>query len=88
MNQYQLQVTAQFRPEVLERVLRLTRHRGFRITQLDMTTQDAQLIINMAVESDRAIALLSRQLEKLLDVTLVQVQEPVLEEAQALKKIA
>lgn len=84
MNQYQLQVTAQFRPEVLERVLRLTRHRGFRVAQMDMTTQDANLVIKMLVESDRAVELLSRQLEKLLDVTLVQ----VLEEAQVLKKIA
>ncbi|ART82509.1 acetolactate synthase 2 small subunit [Oceanisphaera profunda] len=84
MNQYQLQVTAQFRPEVLERVLRLTRHRGFRVAQMDMTTQGANLVINMLVESERAVELLSRQLEKLLDVTLVQ----VLEEAQALKKIA
>ena len=84
MNQYQLQVTAQFRPEVLERVLRLTRHRGFRIAQMDMTTEDAQLVINMLVESDRAIELLSRQLEKLLDVTGVA----VLDQAQALKKIA
>ena len=84
MNQYQLQVIAQFRPEVLERVLRLTRHRGFRIAQMDMTTEDAQLVINMLVESDRAIELLSRQLEKLLDVTGVA----VLDQAQALKKIA
>ena len=84
MNQYQLQVIAQFRPGVLERVLRLTRHRGFRIAQMDMATEDAQLVINMLVESDRAIELLSRQLEKLLDVTVVE----VLDQAQALKKIA
>ena len=84
MNQYQLQVTAQFRPEVLERVLRLTRHRGFRVEQMDMTTQDSELIINLFVSSDRAVMLLSRQLEKLLDVTLVEVQESV----QPLKKIA
>lgn len=84
MSQYQLQVTAHFRPEVLERVLRLTRHRGFCIKHMDMSTQDAQLVINMLVESERAIELLSRQLEKLLDVTQVQVQEL----ACALKKIA
>ena len=84
MNQYQLQVTALFRPEVLERVLRLTRHRGFRVAQMDMNTQDSELVINMTVVSERAIILLSRQLEKLLDVTLVEIQESVL----ALKKIA
>ncbi|ART80452.1 acetolactate synthase 2 small subunit [Oceanisphaera avium] len=84
MNQYQLQVIAQFRPEVLERVLRLTRHRGFRIEKMDMTSQDSELVINLLVSSDRAVMLLSRQLEKLLDVTSVQVQESL----QALKKIA
>ena len=90
MNQYQLQVTAQFRPEVLERVLRLTRHRGFCIEQMDMTTDGASLVINMTVVSERAIELLSRQLEKLLDVTLVQVQaqEQMLDQAPALKKTA
>lgn len=82
MNQYQLRITALFRPEVLERVLRLTRHRGFRIAQMDMSTQDSELVINMRVQSERAVMLLSRQLEKLLDVTLVEVQES----ATALKK--
>ena len=76
MNQYQLQVAAQFRPEVLERVLRLTRHRGFRVDEMDMSTLNngLGLIINMMVTSDRPIVHLSRQLEKLMDVTLVQVQ--------------
>ena len=86
MNQYQLQIAAQFRPEVLERVLRLTRHRGFRVNEMEMSTLDngQSLMINMMVTSDRPITQLSRQLEKLMDVTLVQVQE--LE--QPLKKTA
>lgn len=77
MNQYQLQINAHFRPEVLERVLRLTRHRGFRADEMEMSTlhQAQGLMIKMRVSSDRPIAQLSRQLEKLLDVTLVQVQE-------------
>ncbi|WP_417618434.1 acetolactate synthase 2 small subunit [Oceanisphaera sp.] len=77
MNQYQLQIAAQFRPEVLERVLRMTRHRGFRVDEMEMSTLDngQSLMINMMVTSDRPITQLSRQLEKLMDVTLVQVQE-------------
>lgn len=76
MNQYQLQIAAQFRPEVLERVLRLTRHRGFRVDEMDMTTQGQTqgLLIKLAVSSDRPISQLSLQLEKLLDVTQVQAQ--------------
>lgn len=86
MNQYQLQIAAKFRPEVLERVLRLTRHRGFRVDEMDMSTQDSGqgLVINIRVFSDRPISQLSLQLEKLLDVTLVQ----VLDQEQALKKTA
>lgn len=77
MNQYQLQIAAQFRPEVLERVLRLTRHRGFRVDEMEMSTLNngQSLIIDLMVTSDRPIVHLSRQLEKLMDVTQVQVQE-------------
>ncbi|MGO1247476.1 MAG: acetolactate synthase 2 small subunit [Oceanisphaera sp.] len=86
MNPYQLQITAKFRPEVLERVLRLTRHRGFRVDDMKMSTQDngQYLVIQLNVFSDRPISQLSLQLEKLLDVTQVQ----VLDQEQALKKIA
>ncbi|MGO1617455.1 MAG: acetolactate synthase 2 small subunit [Oceanisphaera sp.] len=86
MNPYQLQITAKFRPEVLERVLRLTRHRGFRVNDMNMSTQDngQYLVIQLNVFSDRPISQLSLQLEKLLDVTQVQ----VLDQEQALKKIA
>lgn len=86
MKQYQLQIAAKFRPEVLERVLRLTRHRGFRVDDMQMSTQNSgqNLAISLSVFSDRPISQLSMQLEKLLDVTQVQ----VLGQAQALKKIA
>ena len=29
MNQHQLSIEARFRPEILERILRVVRHRGF-----------------------------------------------------------
>jgi acetolactate synthase regulatory subunit len=76
MNQHNVQIEAQFRPEVLERVLRLTRHRGFRVDDMEMSTSvDCKsLNIRVTVSSDRSIQLLSRQLEKLMDVTRVEAQ--------------
>ncbi|WP_110459065.1 acetolactate synthase 2 small subunit [Shewanella algidipiscicola] len=67
---YNLALTLVQQPEVLERVLRVVRHRGFKVTTLDMqlaangTTQ-----VDMVVESERALELLSHQLNKLIDVT-------------------
>ncbi|MBR9858192.1 MAG: acetolactate synthase 2 small subunit [Oceanisphaera sp.] len=76
MNQHNLQIETQFRPEVLERVLRLIRHRGFRVDDMEMSTSvDCKhLNIRVTVSSDRAIQLLSRQLEKLMDITRVEAQ--------------
>jgi acetolactate synthase II small subunit len=74
MNQHNLHIEAQFRPEVLERVLRVTRHRGFRVDDMEMSTSaDCQNVnIRVTVSSERPIQLLSRQLEKLMDVTRVE----------------
>jgi acetolactate synthase regulatory subunit len=76
MNQHNLQIETRFSPEVLERVLRLTRHRGFRVDDMEMSTSvDCKsLNIRVTVSSDRAIQLLSRQLEKLMDITRVEAQ--------------
>ncbi|WP_417763264.1 acetolactate synthase 2 small subunit [Shewanella sp.] len=74
---HQLDLTLEQRPEVLERVLRVVRHRGFRVCHMNMTAQENNsLQLHMAVDSERAIELLSRQLEKLLDVTHCVVSTP------------
>ncbi|MFQ6372452.1 acetolactate synthase 2 small subunit [Shewanella sp. YIC-542] len=66
---HHLVLTLEQRPEVLERVLRVTRHRGFRVCNMHMSEQDDQrLLLNIMVDSDKAIELLSRQLDKLMDV--------------------
>jgi acetolactate synthase II small subunit len=39
MMQHQLSIEARSRPEVLERVLRVVRHRGFRVCALNMAPQ-------------------------------------------------
>ena len=68
MNQYTFELTAQHRPEVLERVLRVIRLRGFTVTNMDMTLVESQVQLKITVKSDRTFDLLVNQLTKLPDV--------------------
>lgn len=68
MNQYTFELTAQYRPEVLERVLRVIRLRGFTVTNMDMALVDTQVRLKITVKSDRTFDLLVNQLAKLPDV--------------------
>ena len=68
MNQYTFKLTAQHRPEVLERVLRVIRLRGFTVTNMDMALVDTQVQLKITVKSDRTFNLLVNQLAKLPDV--------------------
>ena len=68
MNQYTFKLTAQYRPEVLERVLRVIRLRGFTVTNMDMALVDTQVQLKITVKSDRTFDLLVNQLAKLPDV--------------------
>ena len=66
--EHQIDLTAQHRPEVLERILRIARHRGFTVTQMDMQLIDDKVRLKFTVKSDRTLELLLSQLEKLPDV--------------------
>ena len=66
--EHQIDLTAQHRPEVLERILRVVRHRGFTATQMDMQLIDDKVRLKFTVKSDRTLELLVSQLEKLPDV--------------------
>ena len=66
--EHQIDLTAQHRPEVLERILRVVRHRGFTVTQMDMQLIDDKVRLKFTVKSDRTLELLLSQLEKLTDV--------------------
>ena len=68
MNQYTFDLIAQHRPEVLERVLRVIRLRGFTVTNMDMILVDTQVQLKITVKSDRTLDLLVNQLAKLPDV--------------------
>ena len=68
MNQYTFELTAQHRPEVLERILRVIRLRGFTVTNMDMALVETKVQIKITVKSDRTLDLLVNQLAKLPDV--------------------
>lgn len=70
---HSLVLTAAQRPEVMERILRVARHRGFKVTQMQMRINDDNVSLDMEVDSERAIELLTNQLTKLIDVTQCKV---------------
>ena len=68
MNQCTFDLIAQHRPEVLERVLRVIRLRGFTVTNMDMALVETKVQLKITVKSDRTFDLLVNQLAKLPDV--------------------
>ena len=70
--EHQIDLTAQHRPEVLERILRIARHRGFTVTQMDMQLIDDKVRLKFTVKSDRILDLLVSQLEKIYDVVEIK----------------
>ena len=58
MNQYTFELTVQHRPEVLERVLRVIRLRGFTVTNMEMALVETQVPLKITVKSDRTFDLL------------------------------
>ena len=75
MKEYQLTLQAQWRPEVLERILRVVRHRGFRLLQLEMNSSETQIELAFKVAGERPIGNLVSQLDKLFDVQQIDVQQ-------------
>ncbi|KAA1187965.1 MULTISPECIES: acetolactate synthase 2 small subunit [Photorhabdus] len=75
MMQHQLAIQARFCPEILERILRVTRHRGFQICSMNMDqTMDGDNVnIELIVASQRPVNLLFSQLTKLVDVAGVKI---------------
>ncbi|MDR3433463.1 MAG: acetolactate synthase 2 small subunit [Rouxiella aceris] len=78
MMQHNVSIQARFRPEVLERVLRVVRHRGFQVCAMNMSpmVNKDNINIELTVASQRSVDLLSAQLSKLMDVACVEIQQP------------
>lgn len=86
MMQHTLAIQAHARPEVLERILRVVRHRGFTVCVMNMHTDQHNtdaVHIQLTVASLRPVELLSSQLAKLIDVSSVTRQQPQFHQIQA-----
>ena len=57
MNQYTFDLITQHRPEVLERVLRVIRLRGFTVTNMDMALVDTLVHLKITVKSERSFGI-------------------------------
>ncbi|WP_428771912.1 acetolactate synthase 2 small subunit [Vibrio sp.] len=75
MERYLIDIKADDKPVLLERVLRVTRHRGFVIKQVAATQNHESKIasVEIIVDSDRPISFLTNQIEKLWDIRSVEV---------------
>lgn len=73
MDRYLLTIEANDKPVLVERILRVVRHRGFSIKQILATQNHESKVaqIEIVVDSDRPITLITNQVEKLWDVTHV-----------------
>ncbi|MGF1683431.1 acetolactate synthase 2 small subunit [Photobacterium makurazakiensis] len=73
MERYLLDIKADDKPVLLERILRVIRHRGFIIKKVDATQNHESKIasIHIIVDSDRPITTLINQIEKLWDIRTV-----------------
>ncbi|MBY5993298.1 acetolactate synthase 2 small subunit [Ferrimonas balearica] len=69
MSEHTLYIEMNPSADVLERVLRVTRHRGFTIRHMNMAQSGAHSQMAVTVSSERPIDQLTRQLDKLFDVT-------------------
>ncbi|GLX86200.1 acetolactate synthase isozyme 2 small subunit [Thalassotalea loyana] len=85
MNRYQLNITADDKQVVLERILQVARYRGFLINGINaqVNTQNNIGIIELLVSSERPIELLIDQINKLIDIKSVTVDNNVMQLASA-----
>ncbi len=75
MNRYQLIILADDKQVVLERILQVTRYRGFLINGMNAKVNTGTDIatIELMVSSERPIELLVDQINKLIDIKGVKV---------------
>jgi len=75
MNHYQLLIHADDKQVVLERILQVTRYRGFLISGIEAKVNTGTHIgtIKLSIKSERPIELLVDQINKLIDIKDVKV---------------
>lgn len=74
--QHQFTITAYDKLGTLERILRVIRHRGGHIKQMQMQTKDDQILslsLSLALTTKRPISALLNQIDKLVDVISIEI---------------
>jgi len=84
LNKYQLIIMADDKQVVLERILQVTRYRGFLINGMnaEVNTGNNVATITMTVSSERPISLLIDQINKLIDIKGVKVDNSAVDNKQ------
>ena len=87
MNNYTLIIKVDDKQVVLERILQVTRYRGFLINGITakVNTGNNVATIELFVSSDRPITLLVDQINKLVDIKSVKVDNKVSQLSKAKK---
>ena len=85
LNKYQLIIMADDRQVVLERILQVTRYRGFLINGINAKVNTGNNIatITLQVSSNRPITLLIDQINKLIDIKGVTVDNSAAQQCSA-----
>ena len=75
LNQHTMTIEGYDRAATLERLLRVIRHRGFRLCKMvaESSHKNGQVALSVVVESEKSIQLLHNQLSKLVDVFSVEI---------------
>lgn len=71
MNEFQLEIKAKQCIEMLERILRVIRHRGGRILQMNVIQNTRQVEMQLNIVSEKAPYLIENQIRKLINVESV-----------------
>lgn len=85
MTNHTLRITAENQPTVMEKLLQVTRYRGFIVTGMTMfpDTEQAKLTIELSVQSKNSIEHLQYQLHKLIDINAIEIKNNTQEQCSA-----
>ncbi|WP_394173700.1 acetolactate synthase 2 small subunit [Thalassotalea litorea] len=84
MTLHHLKITASDHVMVVERLLQVTRYRGYRLCGLSMVPAEQKNIldIQLSVESDKSVENLAKQLLKIIDIEQIKVEDQGLQTYQ------
>ena len=85
MSSHVLTIQTKNQPVVLERLLQVTRYRGFEVAGMEMKPMAdfSGLLVTLSIVSDKPISLLTNQLNKLYDIEYLDCVESDLTQAEA-----